>query len=92
MAEFPTKIIKCLHRLCEFQLNSSLVFYVNSPFVGEGETHDGIKWKLWLMGENLSVTTGENVVIHGISFGAAAGAGSCQQHVEIARRYPVLFL
>ena len=46
---------KCLHRLCEFQLNSSLVDWSTRQLpgqLGEGETHDGIKWKLWLMGEN----------------------------------------
>lgn len=41
--------------------------------------------------EKIRLTTGENIVSHGIFLFTAAGAGFCQQHVEIARRYPVLF-
>lgn len=41
--------------------------------------------------EKIRLTTGENIASHGIFLFTAAGAGFCQQHVEIARRYPVLF-
>ncbi len=78
----PPKIknLPCLHRLGEFQLNSSLV---DANPQGEGETHETeyTKWKLWLM-DRIRRTTGENTVNHGICF-TAAGAGFCQRYVRL---------
>ena len=72
----PPKIknLPCLHRLGEFQLNSSLV---------DANPHetDCTKWKLWLM-DRIRRTTGENTVNHGICF-TAAGAGFCQRYVRL---------
>lgn len=95
MPEFRTKIIKVPPSPVRVPVELQPGRLVNSstPRAAWGR---GNSWwhqmEAMVDGRKFWLTTGENILSHGIFLFTAAGAGFCQQPVEIARRYPVLFL